>query len=757
MSSYLLILLIPLIFLAIVIYENAAVSLKTQIEKNSLNQLNQTKFIIDSRFKELNEITARISYDTRLSPYRVHDEYYVKEAIEALDQFKASSSIISEIFLYIHNDKRIYSASGSYDFKVFTDNFRFENWLPSDAYHDLNNVKVATIYPADVVHRNTIKEKYLSLLVPIKPNHPNPHGSVLYLIKETEMTKLIDSVFDDFHGVTMIIDNEGNVLTSSDNTALVSSLDIPSLLNLPPTILEQDINEQTHSLISVKSELSGWTYLSVIPNDQFLSSVLQVRSVVVMLVTILLIAGITASLFFARLMYRPISTLVEYANQKTNKTSKTDSLKTVGNELERIRSALQTYSSRIDLQEPYARNHFLTLLLQQGKSDLLTTEIMDAIELHFDTFSSHFVVVLDWNETSDGQDGNEERLLMANKLSKIFFPNLSARGYGVELPQLDRGALIISFNPNKEQHLTEHIKLIVEAIRDNVLDMADLSPIIGVGNCYTDIEQLNQSFIEACSALELRTGLHEQGAIIYFDQISHAHDHTYWVSDIVLLKLAQSLKQGNYDVAAQMVHASMETLHRPELSTLIKRSIAFDIQNTILKTAAELKIVPNIQDIVPNTVTNSAITELEKGLFNLISHICTTMVQEQLQENESLIDQMVDYINNRYTDHMLSLDMIALEFSISPSYVSRLFKEKLGVNFTQYIWQKRLEEVKRQLITTEDPLKEIIFRVGYLDTPNFIRKFKKETNYTPGQYRKIFAEKEIEDDYVTSEVKHKSS
>ena len=29
--------------------------------------------------------------------------------------------------------------------------------------------------------------------------------------------------------------------------------------------------------------------------------------------------------------------------------------------------------------------------------------------------------------------------------------------------------------------------------------------------------------------------------------------------------------------------------------------------------------------------------------------------------------------------------------------------------------------------------------VGYLDTPNFIRKFKKETGYTPGQYRKMFA------------------
>ncbi|GAF08488.1 hypothetical protein JCM16418_2569 [Paenibacillus pini JCM 16418] len=45
-----------------------------------------------------------------------------------------------------------------------------------------------------------------------------------------------------------------------------------------------------------------------------------------------------------------------------------------------------------------------------------------------------------------------------------------------------------------------------------------------------------------------------------------------------------------------------------------------------------------------------------------------------------------------------------------------------------------------QLKTTNDPLKDIILKVGYMDTPNFIRKFKKETGYTPGQYRKMFSQ-----------------
>ncbi|MNJ62772.1 DNA-binding transcriptional regulator AraC [compost metagenome] len=53
-----------------------------------------------------------------------------------------------------------------------------------------------------------------------------------------------------------------------------------------------------------------------------------------------------------------------------------------------------------------------------------------------------------------------------------------------------------------------------------------------------------------------------------------------------------------------------------------------------------------------------------------------------------------------------------------------------------------MEEVKRLLINTSAPLKEIIEQVGYLDAPNFIRKFKKETGVTPGQYRKLNANQE---------------
>src|SRR5690606_57683 len=98
--SYLIILLIPLVLITLFIYQSAVTNLRTEIEQSRLGQLTQAKVIVDGRMKEIGEIASRVSYDKRLTPYRVHDPYYSGEAIEALDQYKATSSIIGEMFLY---------------------------------------------------------------------------------------------------------------------------------------------------------------------------------------------------------------------------------------------------------------------------------------------------------------------------------------------------------------------------------------------------------------------------------------------------------------------------------------------------------------------------------------------------------------------------------------------------------------------------------------------------------------------------------
>jgi AraC-like DNA-binding protein/ABC-type sugar transport system permease subunit len=740
--SYLFILIIPLVLMTIFIYENAVSSLRAEIEQSRLSQLTQAKVIVDGRIKELSEIASRISYDTRLTHYRVHDPIYSGEAIQGLDQYKSTSSMIGELMLYFHNDDKVYSSKGLYDFDVFTQSFDFESWPADKVHEDLNTIKFPTMRPADtVIKSSNIADSMLAYLIPITPNSPTPHGTVMYLIRESELASLIESILGNYQGLTYILDNEGQILVDNRQGETMTSASAKSLINLEPGIHEQTINGKAHSVVSVQSQKNGWTYVTAMPSAQFFSSVLHVRSFIVMLFIIVVLVGAAIALVLARMQYQPISMLVEFASSKRQENRAKGETAERGNELDRIRSALQEYSSRIDLQEPFARNHYLSMLLKYGNVQSLSPELRQAFDLRFDR-SNHFVAVIGSGGLGVSPADRQERVKLLNRIE---LPELQAIGYGVELPQLDQLGLIVGFDLDDGQAGTEaafgRVREIVEAVRSRLLAIMDDVPMIGVGTSYESPDQLNQSFIEACSAYELRSSA-EPGAVTYFEKLSDAPQQADWIPGNTLMKLAQSLKQGNYDVAAPIIGSAFRTLQTTQISALLARCICFDLLNTMLKTASELGIHSVAADVAPSAVYGSSLDEVERTFLTLASRICSQVEQNNRKEEHSLMDRIAAYIDERYADHSLSLESVAFAFSVSPSHVSRSFKEKIGINFIQYVWQRRLDVVIRQLKTTGDPLKDIILRVGYQDTPNFTRQFKKETGYTPGQYRKLFSENE---------------
>ena len=737
--SYLFILLIPLVFMTAFIYENAVKTLRTEIESSRLAQLSQTNVTIDSRMKELSEIASLISYDDRLSSYRVTNDYTSPVAISALDQYKSTSSMIDEIYLYFHDDERIYSSKGLTNIDVFADNLNFAHWDEQSLYNELNEVKYPTIRPADLVTTKTggVQGRKLAYLIPITPNSLNPHATIMYLIKESEITNLINSILGNYQGLTFVLNAKGEVLVANHQGDTLSEGALQLLFDhTAPGIQERELDGKEHSIVSVQSESNGWTYMTVMPSSQFFSSVVDVRSFMSLMITVVLLVGIAIAIVLARMQYQPISTLVEFASSRFPE-KQTTGKQDYRNELDRIRSALQDYRARINLQEPFARNHYLSSLIKFGDSDHLSPDLQQTFDIKLNR-NKLFVMVIGFHESKISDIQHRHRI--NNNLSLIECPELQANGYGVELSQLDRFGVIINYDPSDEiQDETTQMKLIIEKIRSLLINNLSVTPMIGAGGSYHKLSELNQSYIEACSAFDLLVP-GELGTTALFEELSKTPSHSFWIPNHIQLKLIQSLKQGNYNIASQMIHSSIDSLQSSMLPALLVRCISFDLLNTILKTASELGEHHMLQKIAPSMVFSSSLEELESVLLSLASQLCTEVELDSKQEEQSLIDRIVEYIDAHFTDHSLSLDTIAYKFEISPSHVSRSFKDKTGINFIQYIWQKRLDRIMHQLKMTDTPLKDLILEVGYLDTPNFIRKFKKENGFTPGQYRKMHRE-----------------
>ncbi len=99
------------------------------------------------------------------------------------------------------------------------------------------------------------------------------------------------------------------------------------------------------------------------------------------------------------------------------------------------------------------------------------------------------------------------------------------------------------------------------------------------------------------------------------------------------------------------------------------------------------------------------------------------------------IQQIKQYIMD-HSHQDISLDTLARKVGLSPIYISKMFKEKQGINYIDFLTECRMEKAKRLMNDSEKSIKEITFEVGYHDPNYFSKVFKKMTNVSPKEYRK---------------------
>ena len=70
---------------------------------------------------------------------------------------------------------------------------------------------------------------------------------------------------------------------------------------------------------------------------------------------------------------------------------------------------------------------------------------------------------------------------------------------------------------------------------------------------------------------------------------------------------------------------------------------------------------------------------------------------------------------------------------------TRRFVAATGLTPIQYVQRLRVEDAKRRLERTDDPVDEIAWRVGYEDPAFFRRLFRRTVGMAPGAYRRRFS------------------
>lgn len=208
--------------------------------------------------------------------------------------------------------------------------------------------------------------------------------------------------------------------------------------------------------------------------------------------------------------------------------------------------------------------------------------------------------------------------------------------------------------------------------------------------------------------------------------------------------LMEAVSQGNSKKAEQMMASISDLAFESRTPDRLRNMQNYCIiMNTLMRKAAEKgKVHPIHLDSVSSNFARRieiirSLAEINKFMNEMLKTYCQLVKNHSLKNYSIPVQNTIIYIESNLTGD-LSLSVIAQHNSISPEYLSGLFKKETGQTITQYINTKRINMAKHLLKTTNLQIQTIAQHCGILDFHYFCRLFKNTVGKTPTQYRSSY-------------------
>lgn len=126
-----------------------------------------------------------------------------------------------------------------------------------------------------------------------------------------------------------------------------------------------------------------------------------------------------------------------------------------------------------------------------------------------------------------------------------------------------------------------------------------------------------------------------------------------------------------------------------------------------------------------------------KDCFQYFKTILNNFIENfNFNTSDSVIVKVIAYIKSNYSED-LKLETLGDMFNCNSAYLGKKVKKYTGLQFNTYLDNLRIEEAKNKIKNTDLKIYQISKLVGYANTDYFFMKFKKNTGYTPKEYKKL--------------------
>ncbi|MDQ1910278.1 response regulator [Paenibacillus sp. GD4] len=279
----------------------------------------------------------------------------------------------------------------------------------------------------------------------------------------------------------------------------------------------------------------------------------------------------------------------------------------------------------------------------------------------------------------------------------------------------------------------ESIVLAMNAMTAYCRDVLHTGLSVGIGEAAAGMEGITVSMEQAQEALQLEF-YRGWGSVIPFGDATRGVRPKRVYEKETFLRFEKLLQRQDFEEAAELLSEVGDELRRLEASGISAiRKRLFKLYIVVSKVFPDAVAEPENGELW-GLFAQGRLEEILAFLQGQLEAIKDGLTLLATQPDKTVIREAVAYINNHYQDD-LSIDAIAKQVFLTPTYFCLLFKKELSISVNEYITQVRIEKAKQLLKDRSLKLYEIAQKVGYSDPNYFAKVFRKLTGAKPSEYR----------------------
>ncbi|MEC6746955.1 AraC family transcriptional regulator [Marinilactibacillus sp. XAAS-LB27] len=729
--SYILVFSLPLLLLIVVVNSVYISSIREDLKSTNESYLEQSNIALNELMADVRSLGNYVNQASSFSQFASNNRNRLEGHRETIKQYEHSTNSIEAMYVVITETDFVLSSRGNMDTTaMFEHAIHFSNLIDREQMESVVRNGEESL---------SIIENQMYYTMPLGNNGYN-YGSILFVINTLPIKNHLDLLNERNEGMSFLVNGQNQVVLSS---SIFPDISQDILTDSVPEIIESDtvrIDGSKYLSNSVTNEVTGWSFVSLIENNHFYRPLYVIMFLFVVGVILLTSLGIFISYHFAKVNYQPIKKLVNAFEDSTDQNGNEWDL--IQSNINRTYSEIKILNTRMDEQAPIIRNATLLNLIEGGYGSIDNFEKQLTKQDIIFPFSYFALMIIELNNQSFNVNDIKSIEILSEELNTLLDHN--QYNFEATIPHLRNNQifLIVNLKENSMETWKKAICKIQKHIeQSNIVNHSQIQ--IGIGSTYNTWDKIKNSYIEASSALEvLYNRKEDEENVLFFKDIKEERNATnasgnFDYPEEGSMLLQQSLKQGNIEIATETINDIFTGIKNTTHNPIVVQAVNAYIVNVVVRTGNSLglsrysKVLNDLTDF-SNTLT------IEKHVIDICSHICSDINKQLEKESTEIGKKIVQYIFNSYSSPEISLEQIASDYNISISYASKLIKEETEDSFSNIVQSLRMNRFKELLVSTSMPIKELVIQVGYYDVSNFTRKFRKENELTPGQYRKQY-------------------